>query len=332
MIKKILLTILAALFLVFALFKNANIAIFLLCIELGTTLLLYAYSSKQAMFHKFLECVIVSIVIYFLLILPVRVFSSSVSCAIEFFVAFALTYFFCVKGERNGMKPMLSFYAVAVSLLLLELPVRLLDFGTSFLSFPGFVLYLIGAVCAWVLFQRKNLLTWGLVFLFGAFSLFFAFQGFEYWKNKLFYGTFTGKVERTFLKDYRFLNEKGDTVRLSDWKGKKVLIDCWTKYCGYCYQAMPIVQRLHERYKESDKIYVTSLFVAYWNEKKEEGARIVKEEGFSFPVWSIDSKHELLSDLHITGYPRVLVFDEEGCLIFHGSIEGAEEFLEKEVE
>ena len=57
----------------------------------------------------------------------------------------------------------------------------------------------------------------------------------------IFYDTFTGKVERMTLKDYQFLNEKGDTVRLSDWKGKKVLMDCWAKYCGVCRKKMSMV-------------------------------------------------------------------------------------------
>ena len=333
MIKKGLLTILATLLilypLVLALSKGSNIIKSVLCIGLGTILLLYTYSSKHAMLHKFLECVIVGIAAYLLLILPIRIWSGSISCAMEFFVAFALTYLFCCGGEKNGMKPVMSFYAVVISLLFWELPIRAWDFEGSLISFPGFLLYLLGAACAWIQFQRRNLLTWGTTFLFGIFSLFYAFKGFEYWGNKVIYGTFTGKVERTPLKDYQFLNEKGDTVRLSDWKGKKVLIDCWTKHCGYCYQAMPLVQRLHERYKGGDEVYVTSVFVVCRNEKKEEGAQIVKKEGFSFPVWSIDKTHELLSDLTITGYPCALLFDEDGCLIFHGSIEGAEELLKE---
>lgn len=336
MTKKILLTILVALLILFpfilALSKGGNIVMSILCIELGMVFLLYAYSSKYAVFHKFLEWVIWGVVAYFLFIFPVRIWSAPISCAVEFFVAFVLVYILCGKGQRIGMKSVTSFYAMIVSLLVLEFPVRLLDFEASLISFPGFILYVLGAACAWMLFQRKSLWMCGFTFIGCVFSLFYAFKGFEYWGNKVSYGTFTGKVERTAMKDYRFLNEEGDTVRLSDWEGKKVLVDCWTKHCGYCYQAMPIVQRLYERYKESNQVYVTSLFVAYRNEKKEEGAKIVEEEGFSFPVWSIDRTHELLSDLNITGYPRVLLFDEEGCLVFHGNIEGAEEFLKKEVE
>ena len=116
------------------------------------------------------------------------------------------------------------------------------------------------------------------------------------------------------LKDYQFLNEKGDTVRLSDWKGKKVLMDCWAKYCGVCRKKMFMVQRVYEHYKESDKVYVTSLFVVYRNEKKGEGTKIVKKEGFSFSVWSIDKTYELLSNLNITGYPQVCCFSMKGAV------------------
>ena len=72
-------------------------------------------------------------------------------------------------------------------------------------------------------------------------KLYFLNYSFPLQDSLYFYDTFTGKVERMTLKDYQFLNEKGDTVRLSDWKGKKVLMDCWAKYCGVCRKKMSMV-------------------------------------------------------------------------------------------
>ena len=230
----------------------------------------------------------------------------------------------------------LSVGKIALALFLpcfiMEWPCRIFFWNNTVISLPSSVFLLLGLVTGIWLYAKRSYLTYIFTGLCLVASVWMFVIGYEYWINYQNYGTFTGRVERTPMKDYQFLNEKGDTVCLSDWKGKKVLIDCWTMHCGYCYQAMPLVQRLHERYKGGDEVYVTSVFVVYRNEKKEEGAQIVKKEGFSFPVWSIDKTHELLSDLNITGYPCVLLFDEDGCLIFHGSIEGAEELLKKEIE
>ena len=73
---------------------------------------------------------------------------------------------------------------------------------------------------------------------------------------------------------------------------------------------------------------VTSLFVIYRDESREEAAEIVKGQGCSFPVWTIDRNHELIQDLRINGYPCVLVFDEEGYLVFKGDIEDVSDLLE----
>ncbi|MFZ5647444.1 MAG: TlpA disulfide reductase family protein [Bacillota bacterium] len=39
----------------------------------------------------------------------------------------------------------------------------------------------------------------------------------------------------------------GQEVRLSDLRGKKVLINFWTTWCQYCREEMPLLQKFHEQ-------------------------------------------------------------------------------------
>ncbi len=48
--------------------------------------------------------------------------------------------------------------------------------------------------------------------------------------------------------DWSLKDAAGNTHTLADYRGKVVLIDFWATWCGPCKQAMPSIQRLHERF------------------------------------------------------------------------------------
>jgi thiol-disulfide isomerase/thioredoxin len=48
----------------------------------------------------------------------------------------------------------------------------------------------------------------------------------------------------------------GNTVKLSDFKGKVVLLDFWATWCPPCRASMPAVQRVHEKFKDQDVVVI----------------------------------------------------------------------------
>ena len=52
--------------------------------------------------------------------------------------------------------------------------------------------------------------------------------------------------------DFELKDMKGNTVKLSDYKGKKVYLKFWATWCGPCRMQAPILDQLEQEYDEEE--------------------------------------------------------------------------------
>lgn len=116
-----------------------------------------------------------------------------------------------------------------------------------------------------------------------------------------------------------FKNLKGDTIALSELKGKVVFLNIWAVWCGPCVQEMPGLNHLYTLYKNNPE--VVFLFVdADSNLKKAE--RFMKRKRFELPVY--ESVNGLPRSMFRDVLPTTMVFDKSGKVIMF--YEGAADY------
>ena len=96
--------------------------------------------------------------------------------------------------------------------------------------------------------------------------------------------------------------------RLSESKGKVVLLNFWATWCGPCRKELPHLERLHQRFSK-DGLAV----VGVSSEKPEDARRLLAEKGISYP-----SLHDLGSRVfgrfHVNAIPTSLIIGRDGTL------------------
>ena len=244
---------------------------------------------------------------------------------------FSLTLLFLQKYRGKVSKKGVIF-AVLSGIVIFEVPVRIIShFKTTIGSLPGSLFMILAVFIAFGVFRIRNaFLKIVLSVLFFTLCIWFSYSGYLRFLHKMTYNSFTGQTEQVVSVPLVFQNENNEDILISDINSQYIVLDFWSSYCGLCFKMFPEVQKVYEKWND-DRVQLYSIFCRY--EIREEtplkGIEILRDKGYTFPSLSIDIKHPVLNEMGVVFFPTVLIFDEDRIIIFRGSIQFAEKFLEK---
>lgn len=108
--------------------------------------------------------------------------------------------------------------------------------------------------------------------------------------------------------DFKLATPDGTTVRLSDYRGKWVVVNFWASWCGPCRQETPDLQRLAERHPQALVVIGVNQ-----QESAEVAAKFTGQFDVTYPI-ALDADGEVSVAYRVAGLPRTLLVDPGGVI------------------
>jgi cytochrome c biogenesis protein CcmG/thiol:disulfide interchange protein DsbE len=114
--------------------------------------------------------------------------------------------------------------------------------------------------------------------------------------------------------DFTVRDTADNTVRLSEMRGKVVLLDFWATWCGPCRAAVPHLQALHVKHVKA------GLRVVGLNNREDVEAVRAFEERYKLTyTGGLDSDGAVASAYGVQGLPTLVLIDRGGKIVWRDS-------------
>ncbi|GIP56342.1 TlpA disulfide reductase family protein [Paenibacillus sp. FSL W8-0186] len=121
--------------------------------------------------------------------------------------------------------------------------------------------------------------------------------------------------------DFTLYNLDGNEVKLSDYRGKTVLLNFWASWCPPCRLEMPHMEKFYAKYADKDAV-VLAVNMTHLEEGKEHVKSFLKDLGLTFPH-ALDETGRITDQYQVIAYPTTYVLNAKGVITqrFQGAID-----------
>lgn len=141
----------------------------------------------------------------------------------------------------------------------------------------------------------------------------------------------TGHAGSGKAPDFSFNDVSGNKIKLSDFRGKVVMLEFWATWCPPCIESIPAMQTVYEKYKDRGFLLL-GISVDRGTDAGSKVSSFLKENGVAYPVFLDDGN--ISSAYGANSIPMSLIIDKNGHIAVRhtGFIPNMVETLSREIE
>jgi len=109
--------------------------------------------------------------------------------------------------------------------------------------------------------------------------------------------------------DFQLQNLDGQSITLSDFRGKPVVVNFWATWCGPCAFEMPFVQEIYDE-RSGEGLIVLAINVG---ESASEVEQFMQNHDLSIPVL-LDTDRAVSWQYNIRAFPTTFFIDKDGII------------------
>jgi thiol-disulfide isomerase/thioredoxin len=123
-----------------------------------------------------------------------------------------------------------------------------------------------------------------------------------------------GNQNKTMAEDFVVYDENLNAVKLSDFKGKPVILNFWASWCPPCKSEMPSFNEMSDKYGK-DKVAI--LMINLTDGKRETidiAKKYIKNNNYNMNVL-FDTENDASNSYKISAIPRTVFIDKDGYIV-----------------
>ncbi|MDS9473119.1 peroxiredoxin [Sporosarcina pasteurii] len=114
--------------------------------------------------------------------------------------------------------------------------------------------------------------------------------------------------------DFELKTLTGEVVKLSDYRGKTVMLNFWASWCPPCRVEMPHMETYYQEYKDQDNIEILAVNMTTLERGSQEKVpEFVDKHGLTFPIL-MDEKGEIMDLYKVMVYPTTYIVNPDGVI------------------
>lgn len=120
-----------------------------------------------------------------------------------------------------------------------------------------------------------------------------------------------GAEKGKFAPDFTLSTIDGQSVSLTDYKGKKVILNFWASWCPPCKVEMPHMQQYYQKYAKQDNVVILAANLSYTDGSKDKVQQFVDSFDITFPILMMNNK-KVVQLYDIISLPTTFIIDTDG--------------------